>query len=475
MQLRSIILTFIALSSMSTIACERSLAVVDIDAPGIKPIAIELPTDAKSETGWFPAIALDSKQNLHIAYCDVARGDLRYGFRGADGVLHLETVASYGAVGKYVQLAIDANDEPHLMYFDQDNKFVKYTTKHNGQWLQIPLDANKPPSRPEQAERHEQLVWGPESGIGGRLLAHDGHIYAMYYVNRKLGGVLHLMTRKTLTQAPYGSKDAWHDEVIDKAGGSYSIWTDLDIIDGKLFALYPNWNYISSELRLASRPLNEKAQKEPKWKIRTIYPLSKKVPGWNSALVHGPEGFTLAFTTLERERLQIGSLPQTDDVDVSDLPVLKNFVNKMRLARAANGDLVVAAAETGRGRLGNSQLAILRRSKNKWQRYVVDSRRPVASQMDLVVNDKGQALILYWTHVDRGLWLYDETGIKTVVEGARPSPQALAASSPAQAASPAVNHRASHQANHQAGHQADRPAAKTKNTKKTSKPTAPQN
>ena len=319
---------------LASFACERSLAVETIDAPGIKPFAIELPTDAKGQTGWFPAVALDSKQHLHIAYCDVSRGDLRYGFRGDDGVLQLETVAAFGAVGKYVALAIDSKDEPHILYFDQDHKFVKYTTKHQGQWLQAPLDANKPSSLPAEAERHEHLAWGPEAGIGSRLLLRDGRVYAMYYVNRKQGGVLHMSVRKPLKQAPYGQKDAWHDEVIDQAGGSYSIWTDLRIIDDKIYALYPHWNYISSELRLASLPLDKATQKDPEWTIRVLYPLSKKVPGWSSALASGPEGMTIAFTSLDRERLQIGPVPKSGDI--SDFPVLKNFVNKMRMRRTAN-------------------------------------------------------------------------------------------------------------------------------------------
>lgn len=405
------------LALFATTACERTLAVETVTPSIPKPMAIELPTDETSATGWYPAIALDKQEHLHIAYCDSARGDLRYGFRGDDGVLRLETVAAYGAVGKYVTLAVDDNNAPHLMYFDQDNQFVKYTTKQNGVWLQAKLNPGSPAALPDAAERHEKLAWGPESGIGGRLVVDKGLVYAMYYVNRKQGGALHLSTRKSLSQAPYGSQDAWHDEVIDKVDGSFSIWTDLRLVDGQLYAMYPTWNFVSTELRLAKRPVAG-----GDWTVRVLYPLSKKVPGWNNALIPEDKGFTVAFTTLGRERFQVGPLPPKGDI--KDLPVLGYFINKMRLARAPSGDLIATAAETGRGRLGNSQLAIYRRHDSHWTRYVVDDRRPVASQMDLAVNAKGQAIVLYWADIDRGLWLYDETGIKTQVQGARPSPAA---------------------------------------------------
>lgn len=416
----------LVLALVALAACERTLAVRTVEPPGVQPVAVELPVDDKGEVGWYPALRRGPQGALHLAYCDKTQGDVRYGRRGDDRVLRLETVAAYGAVGKYVALAVDDADQPHLLYHDQDTKYLKYTLKQDGRWLQAPRREGELTSLPDEAERHEKLAWGAEVGMGSRLLVHKGIAYALYYTSRRDGGRLFLSVRKPLSEAPFGSEGAWTEEEVDRADGSWSVWTDL-IVDGdRLVASYPHWNWVDSELRLAERPLAGGP-----WKVRVLYPLKKMTPGWMSSLVPTPDqGLLMAFSGLRSERVFVGPVPADDDM--VDTPVLGYFINRIRMQRAANGDLLLAAAETGKGRLGDSVLAVFRRHEGAWTRYLVDTRRPVASRLDLAAADDGKAIILYYGDSTRGLWLYDESG-PTQVEDTRPAPSSAPTSAPASA------------------------------------------
>lgn len=380
---------------LALVGCEKSLYVKRIEPPGVQPVPIEVPTKDRAKVGWYPALRLGPDGNLHVAYCDVSRGDVRYGLRDAGGVLRLEVAAEQGAVGKYIALAVDAQSRPHLLYYDQDNSQLMYTTKTDAGWV------------------HEKLAWGPEIGMGGRLIAHQGRLYGIFYDSREQ---LRLAERASLEDKPAGADDAWKVEAVDKAGGGWSVWTDLAVVGDQLVASYMHWNFVSAEMRLGERPVAG-----GEWKSRVLYPLTKKTPGWMTSLVVGDSGgLSLAFTTIDRERVVFGPVPP--EGDMRETPVVGYFLNRMRAQRAPNGDLVMAVAETGKGRLGNATLAVIRRRGGAWTRYTVDSRRPVAGQLDLAVGPRGEAIILYYSDIDRGIYLYDEA-VTTRVEGARESPE----------------------------------------------------
>jgi len=377
--------------------CEKTFKVNRIEPPGAKPVPVEVPTNEKADVGWYPALRTGPGGELHVAYCDVTRGDVRYGRRDASGVLKLEVAAEEGAVGKYIALAVDAEDRPHILFHDQDNKYLMYTSKGAEGWVQ------------------EKLAWGEEIGMGSRLIAHAGKLYAIFYDSREQ---LRFAERSSLADVPLGEGEPWAVEVVDRAGGGWSVWTDLAVVGDRIVASYMHWNFVSSELRLGGRPLAG-----GNWTTQVLFPLRKKTPGWMTSLIPGEEGgLSLAFTTIHNERIFFGPIPA--EGDMRGAPVVGYFLNRMRAQRAPNGDLVMAVAETGKGRLGNATLAVIRRRGGTWTRYTVDARRPVAGQLDLAVGAGGEAIILYYSDIDRGVYLYDE-GTTTRIEGARPSPDAV--------------------------------------------------
>jgi len=425
---------------LAATGCEKSLNVKRIEPPGVKPVPIEVPTNEKAELGWYPAVQIGPDGNLHLAYCDVTRGDVRYGLRDASGVLRLESAAEQGAVGKYIALAVDAQNQPHILFHDQDNKQLMYTTKTATGWVL------------------EKVAWGPEIGMGARLIVHAGRLYSIFYDSREQ---LRLAERPALTEKPAGTEEAWEVEVVDKAGGGWSVWTDLVVIGDKLVASYMHWNFVSAELRLGERALEG-----GEWQARVLFPLRKLTPGWMTSIIPGEAGgLSLAFTTIQRERVFFGPIPA--EGDMRETPIVGYFLNRMRAKRAPNGDLVMAVAETGKGRLGNATLAIIRRRGEQWSRYTVDSRRPVASKLDLAVGPGGEAIVLYFSDIDRGVYLYDES-TTTRVEGARPSPEvredgtAVLPAAQYGAVSGSTDHAASAPAAHAPAAPAPAPAPATK-------------
>ncbi len=88
--------------------------------------------------GDYTSIAIDSKDYVHISYCDSGKFDLKYAYQ-YDSTWGIEVVDSYGDVGQYSSIVLDDNDNPHIGfgYFGHNNdlKFdLKYAVKTNDNW-----------------------------------------------------------------------------------------------------------------------------------------------------------------------------------------------------------------------------------------------------------------------------------------------------------------------------------------------------
>jgi hypothetical protein len=83
--------------------------------------------DSIGDVGQYTALAVDSKNGIHIGYYDVTNGALKYA-TNASGAWKTDTVDDAGDVGQYVSLAIDSKNWVHISYYDITNKDLKYAS-----------------------------------------------------------------------------------------------------------------------------------------------------------------------------------------------------------------------------------------------------------------------------------------------------------------------------------------------------------
>ena len=113
--------------------------------------------DPKSGVGLFSSLALDSNGRPHIAYYDQFDRTLKYAYFDSDWII--QTVDESGDVGRHASIAIDSKGHVHISYYDVANSSLKYAHGRGdewniyvvdnfgdvGKWTSIALDANDLP------------------------------------------------------------------------------------------------------------------------------------------------------------------------------------------------------------------------------------------------------------------------------------------------------------------------------------------
>jgi hypothetical protein len=91
---------------------------------------------ADSSTGTYTSLALDSKNNPHIIYCDTDTKQLRHSYKDSWG-WHTETVDGTESAGA---LAMDSGDVLHVSYRDSTTNNLKYGYRDAAGWHLATVD-----------------------------------------------------------------------------------------------------------------------------------------------------------------------------------------------------------------------------------------------------------------------------------------------------------------------------------------------
>ncbi len=101
-----------------------------------------MPVDTAGYIGWYPSLALDSRDRPHIAYGSESPSyDLKYAFWNGSGWV-IQAVDTAGDVGRHTSIALDSQDRPHISYHDaHPNYDLKYAFWNGSSWVIQTVDA----------------------------------------------------------------------------------------------------------------------------------------------------------------------------------------------------------------------------------------------------------------------------------------------------------------------------------------------
>ena len=99
--------------------------------------------DSSNSVGRDTSIDIDSNDKIHISYLDYTSWDLRYA-TDKSGSWVFSTIDSAGNVGWYTSTALDSNDAVHISYYydpmgNGNGEALKYATDKNGSWVMTTL------------------------------------------------------------------------------------------------------------------------------------------------------------------------------------------------------------------------------------------------------------------------------------------------------------------------------------------------
>ena len=100
--------------------------------------------------GIFASLAIDDRGWAHIAYFDQIHGSLKYARQGEDGWV-LQVVAEadpdadrtlqYFGNGGVPFIALDADEVPHISFYDYDHRVLEFASLHDDEWVFEVIDS----------------------------------------------------------------------------------------------------------------------------------------------------------------------------------------------------------------------------------------------------------------------------------------------------------------------------------------------
>ncbi|MEJ5197517.1 MAG: hypothetical protein WHX53_01205 [Anaerolineae bacterium] len=248
--------------------------------------------DAAPAVGAHASLALDANGRAHIAYYDAFNHDLKYAMQAADGWVR-ETVDAVGDAGGALALALDRTGRPHLLYYwsnnDGTSPILAYARRTDAGWetarvealastapyISLALDADDRPHVAYYDEAAHRLRYArlTDGGWESRTVDDTGDVGAGCSLALDAVGHPHISyydydsTRGALRYAMWdGAAASWQIEVVDDAGdvGGY---TSL-ALDGSGQPAISYHDYTNGALKFARRSVGGPSASA--WQIETV-------------------------------------------------------------------------------------------------------------------------------------------------------------------------------------------------------------
>ncbi|HEY4223033.1 MAG TPA: hypothetical protein VGO62_16865, partial [Myxococcota bacterium] len=178
---------FIPLVALLACACTPPppLPTKDASSSSISVIASPPPErvtagEARRGVGWYPAIAIDADDRVHVAYTDADLGDVMYAVSPAGASLPgtPEPVETHGAAGGFVRLALAPGGAPVISYYHQDEHTLRVAhrpkdlaaIKKAGGDVDVTPVADSAEHKLSPGWVGEDIAFGDEAGAGSALV-----------------------------------------------------------------------------------------------------------------------------------------------------------------------------------------------------------------------------------------------------------------------------------------------------------------
>jgi hypothetical protein len=204
-----------------------------------------------------------------------------------------------------------------------------------------------------------------------------------------------------------GVLGVWHKENVDEnAGGSYTMSTDLVVVDGVVIASYCHWNYVDSQLKIALKPAGAEA-----FRVVEAAPLRRMVDGWHSTLLPAKGGKVEVFSVATGDaKLLHGVLEVQRPAPLEDRATLVDRPGPTVVRRAPDGTLWVLTRALGLPTLdekaGVSLIELPGGDPSKARRYLLEEGVGRDPWIDLALLKDGTPVAVWTSRETLSMRLY---------------------------------------------------------------------
>lgn len=219
--------------------------------------------EAKRGVGWYPNVAVDEADRVHLVWTDADLGDVLYAVSPAGAVQPgtPEPVDTEGATGGFTHLALAPGGRPVISLYHQGDHTLRVAHRPSDvaamKAAGALIDEESPPAASFRAGAPgwalEDIAFGDEAGAESALTVDgQGRVHLIYTT----GGDRLRYARRPADKPAFGAGGVGHWEKIDvdTVGPSPQVRADLRVLDdGTVVASYCDWQVVMSHWRLAVR------------------------------------------------------------------------------------------------------------------------------------------------------------------------------------------------------------------------------
>lgn len=219
--------------------------------------------EAKRGVGWYPNVAVDEADRVHLVWTDADLGDVLYAVSPAGAVQPgtAEPVETQGATGGFTRLALAPGGRPLISLYHQGEHTLRVAHRPTDAAAMKAagalIDEEPPPAAAHRAGAPgwalEDIAFGDEAGAMSALAVDgQGRVHLIYTT----GGDRLRYARRPADKPAFGAGGVGHWEKIDvdTVGPSPQVRADLRVLeDGTVVASYCDWQVVMSHWRLAVR------------------------------------------------------------------------------------------------------------------------------------------------------------------------------------------------------------------------------